>query len=224
MACQSEVPTAHKVPERWSHEKWERFIAGIGFWEVSVGVFAPCASELHGDELGPKHPWHNVLLSYEYDLFSDPVSRSIAGRTSDFAMNPPVIPPPYTLSRADSDFLDIGYAIRGLFFAWKGVPVDPSALAPDAPAQLRPIDVKERVEENGSFRRFEIWTPPHEVELWYSLHTPERTKAFEEAWQEWNDPELMDSPTMLPPPSMGLELAVAYPNTRAFDIGTKETD
>lgn len=97
-------------------------------------------------------------------------------------------------------------------------------MADGAAAKIR--DAEEAHKRAGNFgggiRRFKIWTPPHEVAFWYSLHTPERTREFEAAWAKWFDAEIDDAGQS--PSRVGLELSVGYPETPGFKVPPPEED
>ena len=174
------------APERVSYEWWEN--VGYRFWEVArSSAFVPCAVISSSNTRGPTvmqaaYPWHNVLLGKEFDRPAHDPSAYLLPQ-----IERAIIPPVYTRQRPDSDLLDIGYSTNGWFFAWMGGQVDPAALTPEAKARLKDT-VAEWAEGRSvtitSPRIFGIPTPPNEVEFWLSLHTPERTRQFQQHWKE----------------------------------------
>ena len=174
------------APERVSYEWWEN--VGYRFWEVvRESAFVPCAVVSSLNTRGPTvmqaaYPWYNVLLGKEIAHPAlDPATYLLP------QIERAIIPPVYTLNRADTELLSIGYSTGGRFFPWIGAQVDPHALAPGVERKLKDhaADWREgRRKTDPSPRVFGIPTPPNEVEFWLSLHTPERTRQFQKHWKD----------------------------------------
>ena len=207
VAGQEMPPATMPASERWPYERWEK--SGFRYWEVVRGsAFAPCAVHLNYETMlaGPTYPWHNVLLGkqFNYPTFIDPM-----GFTIPMPIEPAIIPPVYTLREPESDRLSIGYSTGGIFFAWMGVRVDPTALAPGAEKKLKDHASEWRGEKpnpDHEPRVFGIPTPPNEVEFWLSLHTPERTAEFQRHWKE----------TPVDRPSIGPHISLRPPGQPRF--------